>query len=285
MLIFISAVLNSNAQKPRCDYFGLSQPKNTPKNFNSEIIDLDGRFKFNVELKNCNEIYFTAIDSNENIYVSKKENKKWNSPKIASFSNPNYNDADPFLSKEGNTIYFISTRPTHSSDENLDYNIWYSNRINYKWSKPKPLPEPINTDNFDEYFFSISKKGNVFFSSNRTGGEGSFDIYTAKILENHSFSEPKNIGKPISTEKYEFDPYISPDERFIIFSINENNNSSLYYSYKGKNNEWVKPQNLGEKINITHQDFAPSLSSDGKFIFYSNNGKLKWISSDILRMP
>ncbi|WP_282043786.1 TolB family protein [Winogradskyella flava] len=282
---FVNLIFSINAQDSSCDYFGLSEPKDTPEKFNPETLNLDGRFKFNVEITNCNEVYFTTIDANENIYVSKKENDTWSHPKIASFSDPNYNDADPFLSKDGKTMYFISTRPTNVSDNNQDYNIWSSNNLNGKWSQPKPLPETINTDDFDEYFFSISNKGNVFFSSNRTGGEGSFDIYTAKILDDYSFTKPKNVGKPISTEKYEFDPYISPDERFIIFSINENNNSSLYYSYKDKNNEWVKPQNMGEKINITNQDFAPSLSPDGKFIFFSNNGKLKWISTDILSIP
>ena len=123
----------------------------------------------------------------------------------------------------------------------------------------------------------------MFFSSNRKGGEGSFDIYTAKIIGDNQFSEPQNIGQPVSTGKYEFDPYISPDEKLIIFSINEKGNSSLYYSYKDKNNKWTTPQNLGDKINITNQDFAPSLSADGKFLFYSNNGKLRWVRSKILK--
>lgn len=206
----------------------------------------------------------------------------WSRPKIASFSDPNYSDADPFLTKDGNIIYFISERPTHPNDENIEWNIWYANNENGVWTNPKPLPEPINSNEFDEYFFSISDKGNAFFSSNRTGGEGSFDIYTTKVLANNKFSEPKNAGVPLNTEKYEFDPYISPDESFIIFSINEKGNSSLYYSYTNQEGNWTEPQNLGNKINITRQDFAPSLSVDGKFIFYSNNGKLKWISSKII---
>jgi len=189
------------------------------------------------------------------------------------------------LTKDGNRIYFISKRPTHEADKQLDYNIWYADQENGAWAVPKPLPSPINSDEFDEYFFAISDQGNAYFSSNRSGGEGSFDIYTVKVLGENEFSEPQNVGRPISTEKYEFDPYISPDERFIIFSINENGNSSLYVSYKNKAEEWTVPQNLGEKINLTSQDFAPSLSADGKFIFYSNNGKLRWVHTDILHIP
>ncbi|WP_422860836.1 TolB family protein [Flagellimonas sp. S174] len=288
-LVFTSLVAlfgcGLNAQENDCNYFDLSLPKGVPQDFNPEVLDLKGSFKYNVEMKNCNEIYFTTIDSKENIYFSKKHDGKWSEPTIATFSDSNYNDADPFLTKDGNRIYFISKRPTHETDKNLDFNIWYADKENGEWLNPKPLAKPINSDDFDEYFFSISNMGNAFFSSNRNGGEGSFDIYTVKILDNYTFSEPKNVGRPLNTEKYEFDPYISPDERFMLFSINENGNSSLYYSSKDGNNTWTEPQSLGDQINSTRQDFAPSLSPDGKFIFYSNNGKLRWVSTAILEMP
>ncbi|MBW1294768.1 TolB family protein [Aquimarina litoralis] len=286
-LIFVFAYIlvchTITAQEDQCDYYNLSKPKAIPQDFNPEILDLNGSFKFNVEIKKCDEIYFTTITSSENIFFSKKQNEKWSKPNIASFSDPNYNDADPFLSKDGNRMYFISKRPTHTTDKKLDYNIWYADKKDDQWAKPKPLPKPINSDDFDEYFFSISDNGNAFFSSNRKGGEGSFDIYTTKVLDNNQFSAPQNAGRPISTEKYEFDPYISPNEDFIIFSINEKGNSSLYFSYKNKDDNWSEPQNLGDKINVTNQDFAPSLSADGKFIFFSNNGKLRWVSTDILK--
>ncbi|MFK8060656.1 MAG: TolB family protein [Polaribacter sp.] len=280
--IIILVCFQINAQKSNCNYFNLPKPSLIPQTFNPKILDLKGSFKFNVEIKTCNEIYFTTIKGQENIYFSKKEKNKWSEPKITSFSSTKYSDADPFLTKNGNSIYFISKRPTHKNDKNLDWNIWVANRINDKWSEPKPLPNPINLDDSNEYFFSISDKGNVFFSSNRKGGNGSFDIYTAKIIGENKFSEAKNVGKPISTEKYEFDPYISPDESVIIFSINEKGNSSLYFSKKDHNNNWTEPKNLGDQINLTRQDFAPSLSAGGKFLFYSNNGKLKWVSSNIL---
>lgn len=286
MFLFFILIANSAilAQGNDCDYFGLKKPGKSPQDFNPQLLDLNESFKFNLEIKSCDQIYFTTIDNEENIYFSKRQNGQWNKPKIASFSDPNYGDADPFLSKDGTKIYFISKRPTSTSDKKLDWNIWYADTQNGDWSDPKPLPSPINLDDSNEYFFSISNKGNIFFSSNRKGGEGSFDIYTAKITGDNTFSTPKNVGNPVSTTKYEFDPYISPDEQLLIFSINERGNSSLYYSYKDQDNKWTNPQNLGKKINITNQDFAPSLSADGKFLFYSNNGKLKWVNSSILKV-
>lgn len=281
--IFVLLGTIITAQNKPCGYFGLATPKTVPQDFNPELLELNGSFKFNVEIKKCDEIYFTTIDGEENIYTCKKDNGIWSTPRIASFSDPNYGDADPFLTKEGDKIYFISKRPTDSSDKTLDWNIWYANAKNGAWTAPRPLPKPINSEEFDEYFFSISDLGNAFFSSNRAGGEGSFDIYTVKLLGNDEYSAPENVGPPLSTEKYEFDPYISPDEDFIVFSINQNGNSSLYYSLKDQNDQWTEPQNLGKEINRTNQDFAPSLSADGKFIFYSNNGKLRWVGVDVIK--
>ena len=272
------------AAQDNCDFFDLLTPKKTPQDFNPKELELDDRFNFNIEIKTCNEVYFTTIVGGEVIYYSERKNGQWSKPEIASFSDPNYNDADPFLSEDGGTIYFISKRPTGPGDENLDWNIWSAQRENGQWKAPKPLPAPINGENSDEYFFSISDRGNAYFSSNRKGGEGSFDIYTTNVLGNNQFSKPVNAGRPLSTEKYEFDPYICPDESFIVFSINENGNSSLFVSHRDEDNKWTIPRNLGEQINITNQDFAPSLSADGKYLFFSNDGKLKWVSAEILEV-
>lgn len=284
-LTFLLTCLQAKAQEEDCTYFGLPVPGELPQDFNPQELALNGAFKYNVVINNCSEIYFTAITSSENIFYSVKQEGSWTAPELASFSHPNYNDADPFLSKDGNRVYFISKRPTNASDKNLDFNIWYADRENGDWAAPKPLPAPINTEEHDEYFFSISDKGNAFFSSNRTGGLGSFDIYTVKIMGENEYSDPQNVGGPLNTDKYEFDPYISPDERFMVFSINEKGNSSLYVSHKDKNDHWTAPRNLGEQINLTNQDFAPSLSEDGKYLFFSNNGTLRWVSTDLLFSP
>ena len=272
-----------SAQEIKCHFFDLERPSTLPMNFNPEILDLNGSFKFNVTYNGCNEVYFATITTSENIFVLRRIDGAWTEPQIASFSDPNYNDADPFVTNDGSLMYFISKRPTHASDNNLDFNIWYSEKSQNGWSDPKPLPKPINSDESDEYMFSRSKKGNVYFLSNRSGGNGSFDIYTAKVLGHHKFSEPKNMGAPISTKKYEFDPYIAPDESFMLFSINTSGNSDLYYTLKDHKGKWGEPKNLGTMINVTGQDFAPSLSPDGQFIFFSNNGKLRWVNSTILK--
>ena len=155
------------AQTSPCDYFGLEKPDTLAQKFNPSILELEGSFIFNAiyNMPKCDEFYFTKIDSKENIYFSKKVNGVWQSPQIAPFSIQAYHDADPFFALDGKRVYFVSSRPTHSSDTKYDYNIWYADKKDTGWSQPIVLPEPINTA-YEEYFFSISNKGNAFFASN-----------------------------------------------------------------------------------------------------------------------
>ena len=247
-IVFIALMISLPCFLPvySLDYFGLEEPGTTPKSFNPSILNLNSSFIFNAiyNIPDCNEFYFTKVELKENIYFSKNVNGAWQPPQLASFSVKDYHDADPFFALEGNRVYFISSRPTHSADKKYDYNIWYADRIETGWGKPIVLPEPINTP-YEEYFFSISNKGNAFFASNRPKGYGSFDIYKLKLMPDGSMSDPINIGEPVNTEKYEFDPYISPDESFIIFDSDEHpggyGEDDLYVCFRIRTALGVKP--------------------------------------------
>jgi len=242
--VFIMACTQENAlaQTTPYDYFGLEKPGKTPQAFNPPILDMEGSFIFNAMFTpDGQEFYYSKIDEKENMYCFKRVNGVWQSPTLAPFSLPGFHDVDPFFDQDGNRVYFVSSRPLNTEDTNYDYNIWYADRMGESWGKPVPLPAPINTDNH-EYFFSISNNRKAFFASNRAGGLGSFDIYQVDILENGDLSEPLNFGPPVNTNGYEFDPYISPDEQFMIFSIYYPEGTCDYFlAIKRKRADGAKP--------------------------------------------
>lgn len=80
-----------------------------------------------------------------------------------------------------------------------------------KWSAPRKLPDGINTV-YDEFGPFLAADGvTLYFASNRPGGHGSTDIYTAKRLDDTwtKWSEPVNLGEPVNTKG--FDAYFSVD--------------------------------------------------------------------------
>ena len=91
------------------------------------------------------EIYFARSeqawgsgDIKSTIYHAKKKNGKWSTPKVASFSGT-HDDSDPHLTIDGNTLYFISNRPSANATRSAD--IWSVAR-NEKgaWGTPMILP-------------------------------------------------------------------------------------------------------------------------------------------------
>ena len=160
--------------------------------------------------------YFSRSEkSKSHIYVSHHDGKNWTLPALVSFNSAAYAEADPAFGLDGK-LYFISDRPSQPSDTILDYDIWFvSPRAEGVWSEPENM-EAVNSDSA-EFYISFSQNGNLYFASAREGGFGAEDIYVSQFTNNH-YSTPENLGAAVNSEKSEYDPFISVQEDFIIFT-------------------------------------------------------------------
>ncbi len=205
------------------------------------------------------------------ICVTYKINGTWTSPKIASFSGK-YLDVDPFVTKDGNTIYFISTRPINGEGPaKSDWDIWKTERSSSGWGKPVHMDSPISSD-ADEYYPTLADNGDLYFGSSREGGKGKADIYAAKFV-NGKFADPENLGDSINTENNEYEPFIAPDESYIILMATIPNgltNADFYISYN-KNGNWSKAKKLPKPINSSSLEWGGKVTRDGKYFFFGSN--------------
>jgi hypothetical protein len=73
----------------------------------------------------------------------------------------------------------------------------------------------------------------VYFSSNRAGGLGGYDIYRSRILHGH-FQSPENLGSPVNTAADDMDPALAVEGYGLVFSSNRQtdpaNKFQLYQS-------------------------------------------------------
>ena len=131
--------------------------------------------------KDQNTFIFSAKRTNFddlNLYIShKNELGKWSNPKKIEALNSNQDEDSPFLSEDGQVIYFSSKGHKSSGD----YDIFKSTFINNEWSEPENLNYPINSPG-DDVFYEINSNGLGFLSSNRDGGYGLMDIYEVKFI-------------------------------------------------------------------------------------------------------
>lgn len=106
------------------------------------------------------------------LYVSTRDERgNWSSPRNLTEINTEANEISPFIASDG-TLYFASQG--YSAQKNYDI-IKAQAEGTAKWSNPRPMTPPINT-NFDETGPAIFK-GKIFLSSNRPQGCGGKDIY------------------------------------------------------------------------------------------------------------
>lgn len=116
------------------------------------------------------------------LVMMKEENGRWTKPEIAPFSGE-YGGVDPFVSFDGNTIYYCSNRPKSGQGKpEDDYDIWYVTRTDTGWSEPVNMGPPINSETH-EFYPSITREGTMYFQSRREGGIGASDIYRARLVD------------------------------------------------------------------------------------------------------
>ncbi|MEO7047976.1 MAG: hypothetical protein ABI091_21940, partial [Ferruginibacter sp.] len=163
-------------------------------------------------------MYFLKCSPDMNlsaICVSYKKNNEWQKPEIADFSGK-YLDVDPFVTRDGNTIYFVSNRPYRKQDTlNSSWDIWKVTRNGNTWSNAVHLDSAINSGS-DEYYPSIADNGTLYFGSSRDGGKGGSDIYCSKPV-NGEYKTVENLGDSINTADNQYEAFIAPDESYLIF--------------------------------------------------------------------
>lgn len=204
------------------------------------------------------------------ICYSIHKNGRWSKPEVATFSGQ-YMDADPFFTPDGRSLYFISNRPQKPGDAaKKDMDIWKIERTKSGWGEPVRLGDAINSD-ASEYYPTIAANGTMYFGSRREGGKGNADIYKS-VLVNGAYSTPVNVGEGINTEGSEFEPYISPDESYMIFMAARPDDlqyADLYISYN-KDGVWSRAEKLREPINSPATEFSPKVTKDGKYFFFAS---------------
>jgi len=200
--------------------------------------------------------------TNEDIYYSiKMPSGKWS--KLIYFQHNTLKDEFPASLSIDGKMLILSRKMSDN------YDLYYSLFEDGKWNDPVPMGGSINSS-ADETEASLSKDGNtLYFSSNRSGGFGQFDIYVTQKPENGKWGKPVNLGKEINTADNEVSPYIHPEGLVLYFSsdgyIEENMGGlDIFHSTKNQNNSWTKPLHLKYPVNTTRDDVNYQLTSGGK---------------------
>ena len=197
---------------------------------------------------------------------------EWSEPvNFGPVINTQFGEHNPFLTKDGLSLYFTSDRPG-------GYGMWdlyVSHRVSVDapWGAPENLGATVNSSAFDVAPYISRDEHWLYFASTRPGGYGSLDMMVSwreDIHDDHAWQAPVNLGpqvngpgpeSPLSIHGPDF--YFArnpgaPGARFHIFS------SQMHGS------EFGEPAPVTE-LNSDADDRAPSVRFDGRELFLTSN--------------
>lgn len=210
------------------------------------------------------------------VYRTEFKNKKWQKVRLldTTFNKPNFHHANAAFN-ESNTMMVISRCFTVNATD-YQCQLFLSKKENGKWQVPNAFNQninPINTTNTQANFGILNNKTVLFFSSNRSGGEGGMDIWYTIINPDGSAESPINAGKEVNTVDDEITPWFQNNTKTLFFSSNYHKGLGGYDIFKSefKENAFVNIQNLGYPINSCHNDIYYTINSNATKVYLSSN--------------
>ena len=207
--------------------------------------------------------------SNTHICVSEKKGENWTFPKLISFSDSAYVDSDPTFSVDGNYLYFISDRPAPGKT-GKDLDIWRVRKNTSSWDEPEWLGPNINSPDMELGPMVLENK--IYFGSSRPNGVGALDIYQAD-LDAAKESRPILFRDSINSPSMEGDIEFFAKGKQIVFWSNRKGGKGrgdIYWSQLiKKTKKWSTPESLKGAINSENHEFTPTISGDGKWIYFA----------------
>ena len=264
LVVLFSFNLNANEDWPvlKGTYLGQKPPGMTPEIFAPGIISTGFTEQFTYFTPEGDEVYWLLRGAPHTVILyTRIVNNRWISPRVAPFSGKYF--AKFCLSPDGKQIIFDSNRPLDGKGPPLKtFHVWSVKRSDSRWGVPELIENLV-----DVAAPSIASSGNLFFYLDQ---EGKRDIYMAE-LKNGTYEPMVNLGVSINSEHPEVDPFIAPDESYLIFCSGRPGAFGLYISFKKNDGHWTRAMYMGKEINMGEGgSCCPSVSPDGKYLFFTN---------------
>jgi len=183
-----------------------------------------------------------------------------------------YIDMHPFLSADGLTLLFSSTRAPNQGVVDL----WTCTRatVNDPFGEPVTLGPVVNSSVGDSGAALSADGLTLLFDSYRPGGEGREDLWECtRASSDEPWGAPVNLGPVVNCASGDTGPALSADGLTLVFCSyrdgrGHRGGSDLWMCTRGSlDGPFGQPVNLGA-VNSTANELGPALSADGLAIFF-----------------
>jgi len=154
-----------------------------------------------------------------------------------------------------------------------DVNLYMSRYQKGSWTTPQILS--INDPNAWDSTPAFSRDGKtLYFASNRPGGQGGIDLYSARVDSRGRWSNVRNMGSTINTPGNEMFPYVTDDGKLYFSSDGHPSMGALDVFVATRKDGEITIENLGPPVNSVSDDFGISFTTikDGYFTSNRSSG-------------
>lgn len=243
------------------------------------VFDVDG----NTAYFGRSQEFFPAARQ-ATIMVSRRVGGAWTAATPAPFSGT-HSDLDPFITPDGGKLFFSSIRPVGGITR-TDVDLWVVCREPGGWGEPRHLGA-VNSEH-DELYPSVAADGTLYFASDRPGGLGGFDMYRSRPRPDGTYGPAENLGTPVNTAGWEFNPVILPAGNVLLFTgLDRAGGHGLgdQWAAVRHGHEWSTPRNLGAAVNTAADEYHLSFSPRYDRVYFVRHTYDPWSPGDIYTLP
>ncbi|MBY6189243.1 serine hydrolase [Microbulbifer agarilyticus] len=259
-------------------YFDQELPGAKAKLFAKDTVSVTGRYEYGIAFsKDLDEMYFSGQQDGKPaaIYSSKLVDGAWQPIKQEAFTKgQKAGEMQPFFSPDGKQLFF-----TAYNADFTDTKFWTVGRVADGWGAAKKLASPINDS--EVFYSTLAGNGDLFFTN---------------IIDSSVYHAPLVDGEYPKVDKAGIElgihGFISPQQDYLLVDAKaaggERKDSDIYVYFKQPDGGWSKPVSLGSEVNSTHSETVPSVTPDGKYLFFSRYDEeggisnFYWISSEVI---
>ena len=283
ILVLIGGAHASAQEPPEGLYLGQTPPGLTPEKFMPGVISTDDHFEFVLTVSHDdNVILFTRrIDKTDVTMALRQSPDGWSEPqpfepltKVGGF--------EQHMSPELDRVYFsrlapppgvkFEGPPKSREEEAMLVGVWYMDRADSGWSEPVYCVHGM--------YVTTAQDGTIYTTDIR----GPVGISCSKLIDGH-YADLQMLGGGANDSAPGAHPCVDPKETFVVFDSERESGygkTDLYVCFRLVDGVWSDATNLGEGINSEGTDFCPSLSPDGRYLFYSSEGDIYWVDVQVI---
>ena len=266
---------------------GQRPPGRTPMRFAPEIMTAPQGYHAPIAFSpDMHEAVWRPMDREPGpLFFSRLGRDGWSAPEAVRLA-PGFDALDPFFAPDGRRLFFLSFQPDTPGGQERE-RMWFVERTARGWAAPRLVAglerHPTH------WTFSATSRGDLYFTSETGFAPGKRGVVVARHQGGWHYGVPEPLGPAINATGTEQCPFVSPDERYMVFvrgASSSPTRTDLYVSFRNAAGAWTPGIDLGPAVNSPAHDLAPYVTPDGKYLFFTSQRErmnaMHWVDASVI---